>query len=155
VYHELVLTTREYCHNVTAVEPKWLVEVAPQFFKVADANKISKRKRQEKIEPLFNKYEKPDEWRLSKVKRSARSVSCFHTSRYFSGYLSYFAESNIWLRRTSNSCCDFVFYVAIIRQLWIQPIFPFYRPSHISCPTLQVIVERGIGSFESCIEFCL
>ena len=26
VYHELVLTTREYCHNVTAVEPKWLVE---------------------------------------------------------------------------------------------------------------------------------
>lgn len=76
IYHELVLTTREYCHNVTAVEPKWLVEVAPQFFKVADANKISKRKRQEKIEPLYNKYEKPDEWRLSKVKRSARSV-CF------------------------------------------------------------------------------
>ncbi|GLB35803.1 putative ATP-dependent RNA helicase DHX8 [Lyophyllum shimeji] len=77
VYHELVLTTREYCHNVTAVEPKWLVEVAPQFFKVADANKISKRKRQEKIEPLYNKYEKPDEWRLSKVKRSARSSQTF------------------------------------------------------------------------------
>ena len=74
IYHELILTTREYCHNVTAIEPKWLVEVAPQFFKVADANKISKRKRQEKIEPLYNKYEKPDEWRLSKVKRSARSV---------------------------------------------------------------------------------
>lgn len=78
IYHELILTTREYCHNVTAIEPKWLVEVAPQFFKVADANKISKRKRQEKIEPLYNKYEKPDEWRLSKVKRSARSVcTCF------------------------------------------------------------------------------
>ncbi|KAJ7283259.1 P-loop containing nucleoside triphosphate hydrolase protein [Mycena rebaudengoi] len=77
VYHELVLTTREYCHNVTAVEPKWLVEVAPQFFKVADANKISKRKRQEKIEPLFNKYEKPDEWRLSKAKSSARSSQTF------------------------------------------------------------------------------
>ncbi len=55
IYHELILTTREYCHNVTAIEPKWLVEVAPQFFKVADANKISKRKKQEKIEPLFNK----------------------------------------------------------------------------------------------------
>ncbi|TFK26639.1 P-loop containing nucleoside triphosphate hydrolase protein [Coprinopsis marcescibilis] len=77
VYHELVLTTREYCHNVTVVEPKWLVEVAPQFFKVADANKISKRKKQEKIEPLFNKYEKPDEWRLSKIKRSARSSQTF------------------------------------------------------------------------------
>ncbi|KAF8738666.1 hypothetical protein AX14_010761 [Amanita brunnescens Koide BX004] len=77
VYHELVLTTREYCHNVTAIEPKWLVEVAPQFFKVADANKISKRKKQEKIEPLYNKYEKADEWRLSKVKRSARSSQTF------------------------------------------------------------------------------
>ena len=55
IYHELILTTREYCHNVLAIEPKWLVEVAPQFFRVADANKISKRKRQEKIEPLYNK----------------------------------------------------------------------------------------------------
>ncbi|KAF8333051.1 P-loop containing nucleoside triphosphate hydrolase protein [Cantharellus anzutake] len=77
IYHELVLTTREYCHNVTAMEPKWLVEVAPQFFKIADANKISKRKKQEKIEPLYNKYEKPDEWRLSKIKRSARSSQTF------------------------------------------------------------------------------
>jgi ATP-dependent RNA helicase DHX8/PRP22 len=54
IYHELILTTREYCHNVLAIEPKWLVEVAPQFFKVADENMISKRKRQ-KIEPLYNK----------------------------------------------------------------------------------------------------
>jgi len=77
IYNDLILTTREYCHTVTAIEPKWLVEVAPRFFKVADANKISKRKKQEKIEPLFNKYEKPDEWRLSKVKRSARSSQTF------------------------------------------------------------------------------
>ncbi|CAE6475522.1 unnamed protein product [Rhizoctonia solani] len=77
IYNELLLTTREYCHTVTAIEPKWLVEVAPQFFRVADANKISKRKKQEKIEPLFNKYEKPDEWRLSKIKRSARSSQTF------------------------------------------------------------------------------
>jgi ATP-dependent RNA helicase DHX8/PRP22 len=74
IYHELVLTTREYCHNVCAIEPKWLVEAAPQFFQVADAQKLTKRKKQEKIQPLYNKYEKPDEWRLSKVKRSARSV---------------------------------------------------------------------------------
>jgi ATP-dependent RNA helicase DHX8/PRP22 len=97
VYHELVLTTREYCHNVTAVEPKWLVEVAPQFFKVADANKISKRKRQEKIEPLFNKYEKPDEWRLSKAKSSARSVSLL-PFKIEPVCLILSAESNLWLR---------------------------------------------------------
>ena len=58
IYHELILTTRVYCHNVLVIEPKWLVEVAPQFFKVADAKKIRKGQRQEKIEPLFNKVRK-------------------------------------------------------------------------------------------------
>ena len=100
VYHELILTTREYCHNVTAVEPKWLVEVAPQFFKVADANKISKRKKQEKIEPLYNKYEKPDEWRLSKVKRSARSVGL-----YLPQFLEPVAETRFRVKRSVNPNC--------------------------------------------------
>ncbi|KAI6012348.1 hypothetical protein EDC04DRAFT_2904944 [Pisolithus marmoratus] len=71
----ILLTIREYCHNVTTVELKWQVEVASQFFKVANANKISKRKKQEKIEPLYNKYKKPEEWQLSEVEWSAHSVS--------------------------------------------------------------------------------
>ena len=49
VYNELILTTREYCHNVIAVDPMWLVEVAPRFFEVDDENKISRRKKQEKV----------------------------------------------------------------------------------------------------------
>ncbi|KAJ1974777.1 DEAH-box ATP-dependent RNA helicase prp22 [Dimargaris verticillata] len=77
IYHELVLTTKEYMREVTAVEPKWLVEVAPRFFRVADANKISRRKRQERIEPLYNKYELPNEWRLSRVKRNVHSKQTF------------------------------------------------------------------------------
>lgn len=76
IFHELILTTREYCHNVTAIEPKWLVEVAPQFFRVADANKISKRKKQEKIEPLFNKVcaQVDDQSRHSAI--HSREFSC-------------------------------------------------------------------------------
>jgi ATP-dependent RNA helicase DHX8/PRP22 len=27
-------------HQLTVIEPKWLQDVAPTFFKVADANKI-------------------------------------------------------------------------------------------------------------------
>ncbi|BGP27249.1 ATP-dependent RNA helicase dhx8 [Rhodotorula toruloides] len=78
VYHELVLTTREYMREVTAIEPKWLVDVAPAFFKVADQNTISKRKKQEKIQPLFDKYaEHQDAWRLSKLKRATRSSQSF------------------------------------------------------------------------------
>ncbi|KAJ3061758.1 DEAH-box ATP-dependent RNA helicase prp22, partial [Podochytrium sp. JEL0797] len=33
IYHELVLTTKEYMRECIAIEPKWLVEAAPAFFK--------------------------------------------------------------------------------------------------------------------------
>ncbi|KAK7379598.1 hypothetical protein VNO80_05068 [Phaseolus coccineus] len=52
IYHELVMTTKEYMREVTAIDPKWLVELAPRFFKAADPTKTSKRKRQERIQPL-------------------------------------------------------------------------------------------------------
>ena len=50
-------------HQVTVIEPKWLSEVAPTFFRVADQNKISKRKASEKIEPLFDRFAADkDDW---------------------------------------------------------------------------------------------
>ncbi|KAF5935220.1 hypothetical protein HYC85_026349 [Camellia sinensis] len=66
IYHELVMTTKEYMREVTVVDPKWLVELAPRFFKVADPTKMSKRKRQERVEPLYDRYHEPNSWRLSK-----------------------------------------------------------------------------------------
>lgn len=76
VYHTLLLTTKEYMHCVTAVNPRWLAEAAPTFFKVADPTRLSKRKRQEKIQPLFDRYAAdPNEWRLSAQKRSAKGGS--------------------------------------------------------------------------------
>ncbi|OBZ82088.1 ATP-dependent RNA helicase DHX8, partial [Choanephora cucurbitarum] len=77
IYHEIVFTSKEYMREVTAIDPKWLTEAAPTFFRIADANKISKRKKQEKIEPLYNRYEKPNEWRLSRVKRGGRISQTF------------------------------------------------------------------------------
>lgn len=78
VYHEVVLTTREYMREVTAVEAKWLVEVAPRFFSKADERGISKRKRMEKVAPLHDRFAKhQDEWRLSKVKRVGKSSQTF------------------------------------------------------------------------------
>ncbi|RWS04771.1 ATP-dependent RNA helicase DHX8-like isoform 1 [Dinothrombium tinctorium] len=69
VYHELVLTTKEYMREVTAIDPKWLVEFAPSFFKFADPTKLSKHKKQLRLEPLYNKYEEPNAWRISRVRR--------------------------------------------------------------------------------------
>ncbi|CAI9102634.1 OLC1v1000931C1 [Oldenlandia corymbosa var. corymbosa] len=53
IYHELLMTTKEYMHGVTVIDPKWLVELAPRFFKEANPTKMSKRKRQERIEPFM------------------------------------------------------------------------------------------------------
>ncbi|KAL6909797.1 hypothetical protein ACP4OV_001456 [Aristida adscensionis] len=66
IYHEIVMTTKEYMREVTAVDPRWLVELAPRFYRTVDATKISKRKRQERIEPLYDRYNEPNSWRLSK-----------------------------------------------------------------------------------------
>ncbi len=68
IYHELVLTTKEYMRNTTQIEPKWLIEYAPDFYRLTDPNRISDAKRAQKIEPLFNKHEDPNAWRISKRK---------------------------------------------------------------------------------------
>lgn len=48
VYHELILTTKEYMQCVTAVEPQWLAELGPMFFSVKDSETslLEHRKRQ-------------------------------------------------------------------------------------------------------------
>jgi len=68
VYHELVMTSKEYMRECCAVDPRWLVQLAPRFFRPADARALSRRKRAERIEPLFDRRtaDRPNDWRLSK-----------------------------------------------------------------------------------------
>ncbi|XP_073021568.1 probable pre-mRNA-splicing factor ATP-dependent RNA helicase DEAH5 [Primulina eburnea] len=66
IYHEMVMTTKVYIHDVTAISPEWLVELAQKMFKVPNSMKMSKRKRQERIEPLYDRHHEPNSWRLSK-----------------------------------------------------------------------------------------
>ncbi|GMI34637.1 hypothetical protein TrCOL_g13015 [Triparma columacea] len=68
LYNELVLTTKEYMRNVMVIDPKWLVELAPAFYKKGDPNAMTKAKRMEKIEPLYDRFNPPDAWRLSRRK---------------------------------------------------------------------------------------
>ncbi|TMW48094.1 hypothetical protein DOY81_006834 [Sarcophaga bullata] len=69
IYHELVQTTKEYMREVTTCDPKWLVEFAPSFFRFSDRTKLSKFKKNQRLEPLYNKYEEPNAWRISRVRR--------------------------------------------------------------------------------------
>jgi ATP-dependent RNA helicase DHX8/PRP22 len=66
IYHELVMTTKEYMRNCLAIDAKWLYELAPAFYKRADPNTITRAKKQEKIEPLYDRFNPKDAWRLSR-----------------------------------------------------------------------------------------
>lgn len=48
VYHELILTAKEYMQCVTAVEPQWLAELGPMFFSIkeSDTSMLEHKKRQ-------------------------------------------------------------------------------------------------------------
>jgi len=69
VFHEVVQTTKEYMREVTTIDPKWLVEFAPAFFRFSDPTKLSKFKQTQRIEPLHNKYEEPNAWRISRTRK--------------------------------------------------------------------------------------
>ncbi|TKR87876.1 hypothetical protein L596_012209 [Steinernema carpocapsae] len=69
IYNELVMTTKEYMRDVTLIDPKWLVEFAPSFFKMGDSTKLSAFKKNQKIDPLFNKFEDPNAWRITRLKK--------------------------------------------------------------------------------------
>eukprot|EP00747_Dinoflagellata_sp_TGD_P158615 gnl/TRDRNA2_/TRDRNA2_177827_c0_seq1.p1 gnl/TRDRNA2_/TRDRNA2_177827_c0~~gnl/TRDRNA2_/TRDRNA2_177827_c0_seq1.p1 ORF type:complete len:903 (+),score=-5.12 gnl/TRDRNA2_/TRDRNA2_177827_c0_seq1:634-3342(+) len=66
IYHTSSVTTKEYMREVIVIDPKWLVELAPRFFRYADAFKLSRRKRYERLEPLYDRYNDPKSWRLSR-----------------------------------------------------------------------------------------
>lgn len=65
IYHTLLLTTKEYMHCVTIIDPRWLAELAPSFFTATNAHLNDNRKRQ-KIVPLHDRFSKDQNlWRLS------------------------------------------------------------------------------------------
>ncbi|XP_039033597.1 pre-mRNA-splicing factor ATP-dependent RNA helicase DEAH1-like isoform X2 [Hibiscus syriacus] len=44
VYHELVLTTKEYMRNVTELKPEWLVEISPHYYQMKDFKDAASKK---------------------------------------------------------------------------------------------------------------
>lgn len=44
LYHELVFTTKEYMRNVTEIESKWLLEVAPHYYKPKELEDSTNKK---------------------------------------------------------------------------------------------------------------
>eukprot|EP00835_Amoeboradix_gromovi_P001483 NODE_68_length_23780_cov_0.251003.p2 type:complete len:874 gc:universal NODE_68_length_23780_cov_0.251003:8442-5821(-) len=61
LYHELIMTSKEYMRQVVKIEPKWLIELAPHLFK-------EEKKQVESLTPLLRGARNED-WRLSRQKR--------------------------------------------------------------------------------------
>jgi pre-mRNA-splicing factor ATP-dependent RNA helicase DHX16 len=36
IYHELVFTTKEFMRSVIEIQPDWLLEIAPHYYKQSD-----------------------------------------------------------------------------------------------------------------------
>ncbi|CAD7957268.1 unnamed protein product [Amoebophrya sp. A120] len=71
VYHEVVLTTKEYMNYVSAVEPVWLAEMGPMFFSVRETGTdYNAMRRQDMENQRKMEYEaKLDKDRLAALKK--------------------------------------------------------------------------------------
>jgi len=69
VYHELIMTTKEYMQCVTAVDPVWLAEMGPMFFSVKEdyKSRVEKRKRaREEIQNMEKEMETANQLKEAK-----------------------------------------------------------------------------------------
>lgn len=67
IYHELLLTSKEYMRQVMVIDPKILIEVAPNFYRSADPHQLTRRKKRERIEPMYDPRDPGAQaWRLSR-----------------------------------------------------------------------------------------
>lgn len=80
IYHTLLFTTKEYMHCATAIDARWLPELAPKFFRHSDPVNMSERKKKEKIVPLYNKYaDDQNAWRLSaQIEAKKKALELLH-----------------------------------------------------------------------------
>jgi len=72
VYHELVMTSKEYMRTVTAIDGKWLPELGPMFFSIKEtyAQRIERRKKEkEQKEKMQQEMDKVLEEKESKKKK--------------------------------------------------------------------------------------
>lgn len=69
IYHTLVLTNKEYMHCTTKIDPQWLIQYASKVFRKANEGELGISKKRERIQPLYNKFDRNESWRLSRGRR--------------------------------------------------------------------------------------
>lgn len=129
-------------HQVTVIEPKWLSEVAPTFFRVADQNKISKRKASEKIEPLFDRFATDkDAWVSLQLATGGIDLTLFIASQQAETRDAVFAD--LWLiGREDGGLIRVTFFVQAIQCI-------LARDFRLSARTISELLSNRIPNFSS------
>ncbi|XP_064611896.1 LOW QUALITY PROTEIN: pre-mRNA-splicing factor ATP-dependent RNA helicase PRP16-like [Liolophura sinensis] len=52
VYHELIMTSKEYMQCVTAVDGQWLAELGPMFYSIKDPSKSKQERKKQAVEHM-------------------------------------------------------------------------------------------------------
>ncbi|CAF3935143.1 unnamed protein product, partial [Rotaria sordida] len=83
VYHELIMTTKEYMQCVTCVDGHWLAELGPMFFSLKDSLKTrSERARKETSEKLTMEEEmRLAQEKLNRMKEEALAACSTPSTR--------------------------------------------------------------------------
>ncbi|XBI28531.1 hypothetical protein VPH35_052736 [Triticum aestivum] len=79
VYHELVLTTKDYMQCVSAVDPQWLVELGPMFFSVKEGDTSFLDRRRWHNEEKTAMEEKMEKLRQEQAETACREKGDFFT----------------------------------------------------------------------------
>ncbi|XP_055615824.1 pre-mRNA-splicing factor ATP-dependent RNA helicase PRP16 isoform X2 [Toxorhynchites rutilus septentrionalis] len=74
VYHELVMTAKEYMQCATAVDGFWLAELGPMFFSVKETGKSSREKRKQAAEHLHQMESQMQKAQEQMVKQKQEEV---------------------------------------------------------------------------------
>ncbi|XP_023634100.1 probable pre-mRNA-splicing factor ATP-dependent RNA helicase DEAH8 isoform X2 [Capsella rubella] len=78
VYHELVLTTKEYMRHTTEMKPEWLIEIAPHYYKLKDIEDTQPKKTHRRSERAStSKVDTHKKTRTSKVDTNKKAKSYF------------------------------------------------------------------------------
>eukprot|EP01114_Cavostelium_apophysatum_P006983 TRINITY_DN1861_c0_g1_i4.p1 TRINITY_DN1861_c0_g1~~TRINITY_DN1861_c0_g1_i4.p1 ORF type:complete len:1192 (-),score=397.74 TRINITY_DN1861_c0_g1_i4:17-3592(-) len=75
VYHELVMTTKEYMQCVTAVDPHWLAELGSMFFQIKTGNRAQRiKKEKEEQKKIQEDYEEQEKKREQESQRALEEL---------------------------------------------------------------------------------
>uniref|UniRef100_A0A914EJD5 RNA helicase n=1 Tax=Acrobeloides nanus TaxID=290746 RepID=A0A914EJD5_9BILA len=74
VYHELIMTAKEYMQSVTAVDAAWLAELGPMFYSVKESIKTHREKLQDSIRTTASMEAEMREAQKEILERKAQSV---------------------------------------------------------------------------------